>query len=217
MSTLHNRAEDRDIARHGKFSFFTGLMQDIHFGLRMLRKNLGFTAIAVLTLALGIGANTAIFSVLDAVLLRSLPVSHPEQLALVTDPDNHGGLFGSQTGDRSLLAYSEFEYLRDHNNVFLSLFAADSSLPDVEVSISGSSSLRGSAAETVRVRMVSGDYFATLGMTPALGTAFGPEVDRVRGGSPVAVCSYAFWKRRFALNPSVLGTASAWVAVRSRL
>src|SRR5580692_4065635 len=181
--------------------------QDLRYALRMLARSPGFTLTAVLTLALGIGANTAIFSVLDAVLLRSLPVSHPEQLAMVTDPDNHGGLFGSQTGDRSLLAYSEFEYLRDHNNAFLSLCAADSSLPDVEVSISGSSSPRGSAAETVRVRMVSGDYFATLGMTPALGTAFGTEVDRVRGGSPIAVCSYAFWKRRFALNPSVLGTA----------
>ena len=180
--------------------------QDLRYELRMLARSPGFTLIAVLTLALGIGANTAIFSVLDAVLLRSLPVAHPEQLAFVTDPDEHGGLFGSQTGDRSLLAYSEFEYLRDHNDAFSSLFAADSSLPDVEVSISGSSALRRGGSETARVRMVSGAYFATLGMTPALGTPFGPEVDRVRGGSPLAVLSYAFWKRRFALSPSVLGT-----------
>jgi predicted permease len=180
--------------------------QDLRYALRMLVRSPGFTLIAVLTLALGIGANTAIFSVLDAVLLRSLPVAHPEQLAFVTDPDNHGGLFGSQTGDRSLLAYSEFDYLRDHNSAFSSLFAADSSLPDIEVSIFGSSSLRGGSSETARVRLVSGDYFATLGMKPALGTAFGPDIDRVRGGSPIAVLSYAFWKRRFALNPSVLGT-----------
>ena len=180
--------------------------QDLRYALRMLARSPGFTLIAVLTLALGIGANTAIFSVLDAVLLRSLPVAHPEELAFVTDPDNHGGLFGSETGDRSLLAYSEFEYLRDHNSAFSSLFAADSSLPDIEVSISGSSSLRGGSSETARVRLVSGDYFATLGMTPALGTTFGPDIDRVRGGSPIAVLSYAFWKRRFALNPSVLGT-----------
>jgi len=180
--------------------------QDLRYALRMLVKIPGFTLIAVLTLALGIGANTAIFSLLDAVLLRSLPVAHPEQLALVTDPDDHGGHFGSQTGDRSLLANSEFEYLRDHNTAFSSLFAADSSLPDVDVSISVSSPPRGGGSETARVRMVSGNYFATLGMTPALGTAFGPEVDRVRGGSPIAVISYAFWKRRFALNPSVLGT-----------
>jgi predicted permease len=182
------------------------ICQDLRYALRMLARSPGFTLIAVLTLALGIGANTAIFTVLDAVLLRSLPVAHPEQLALVTDPNDHGGRFGSQTGDRSLLAYSEFEYLGDHNSVFSSLFAADSSLPDVEVSISGSSSPRGGGPETAKVRMVSGGYFATLRMTPALGTAFGPEVDHVRAGSPIAVLSYAFWKRRFALNPSVLGT-----------
>src|ERR1700674_2823935 len=109
------------------------LWLDLRFALRILGKNPGFTLIAILTLALGIGANTAIFSVLDSVLLRSLPVSHPEQLAVLTDPDEHGTHFGSQTGDRSLLAYSEFEYLRDHNQAFSKIFAADSNLPELEV------------------------------------------------------------------------------------
>src|SRR5438094_2394313 len=181
------------------------LWQDLRFALRILRKNSGLTVIATLTLALGIGANTAIFSVLDAVLLRSLPVPHPEELVALSDPDEHGSSFGSESGDRGLLAYSEFECFRDHNEVFSRIFAADSSLPQLEVTISDSSSSRGAQKESARVRLVSGDYFATLGVTPAAGTFFTREVDRVRGGSPIAVVSYAFWEQRFGLDPLALG------------
>src|SRR5439155_15626583 len=117
----------------------TTLVQDIRYALRMLLKSPGFTVVAVLTLALGIGANTAIFSVLDSVLLRSLPVSHPEELALLTDPEAHGSEFGGEGGERSLLAYSEFQYLRDHNEVFSKIFAADSQLPEVDITIGNSS------------------------------------------------------------------------------
>ncbi len=179
------------------------LWQDLRYGMRMLAKTPGFTLIAILTLALGIGANTAIFSVLDSVLLRSLPVPHPQQLAVLTDPDEHGTHFGSQTGGRSLLAYSEFEYLRDHNQVFSQMFAADSNLPELEVSIAGSSHY--GQKETARVRLASGDYFDTLEIRPAAGKLFTSEVDRVRGASPIAVISYAFWKQRFGLNPAALG------------
>src|SRR6266404_5552886 len=181
------------------------LLEDSRHGLRILRKNPGFTAVAVLTLALGIGANTAIFSVLDSALLKSLPVAHPEQLVVLTDPDAHGGQFGSQTGDRSLLAYSEFEYLRDHNDLFAGLLAADSSLPDVEVNLGDSSAGSGGKKEIDRVKLVTGDYFVTLGVKPAAGRMFGTEVDRARGGSPIAVVSYVFWRQRFGLNPSMLG------------
>jgi predicted permease len=181
------------------------LWQDLRFALRILAKNPGFTLIAVLTLALGIGANTAIFSVVDAVLLRSLPVPHPEQLVTLSDPDEHGSSFGSEGGDRSLLAYSEFEHFRDHNEVFSGIFAADSSLPQLEVTIPDSPSSTGAQKESARVRLVSGDYFATLGVTPAAGTFFTRVVDRARGSSPVAVVSYAFWKQRFGLDPLALG------------
>ncbi|PYT39140.1 MAG: permease [Acidobacteria bacterium] len=181
------------------------LWQDLRFALRILAKNHGFTLIAVLTLALGIGANTAIFSVLDSVLLRSLPVSHPEQLVTLSDPDEHGSSFGSEGGDRSLLAYSEFEYFRDHNETFSNIFAADSSLPTLEISIPNSSSSAGVQKEFVRVRLVSGDYFATLGVVPAAGTFFTREVDRARGGASIAVLNYAFWKQRFGLDPQALG------------
>jgi predicted permease len=181
------------------------LWQDLRFALRILAKNPGFTLIAVLTLALGIGANTAIFSVLDSVLLRSLPVPHPEQLVTLSDPDEHGSSFGSEGGDRSLLAYSEFEYFRDHNEVFSEIFAADSSLPQLEVTMPDSSPSTGAQKESARVRLVSGEYFATLGVTPAAGTFFTREVDRARGSSPIAVVGYAFWKQRFGLDPLALG------------
>src|SRR6266851_956636 len=135
------------------------LLQDLRYAVRLLLKSPGFTIVAVLTLALGIGANTAIFSVLDSVLLRSLPVAHPEELAVLTDPDAHGGMFGGQGGERSLLAYSEFQYLRDHNEVFSQIFAADSQLPDVDAIIGNASSRSQARTETARVRLVSGAYF----------------------------------------------------------
>ncbi len=185
----------------------TTLLQDIRYALRMLMRAPGFTAVAALTLALGIGANTAIFSFLDSVLLRSLPVSHPEELALLTDPDSHGQSFGSEGGERSLLAYSEFQYLHDHNEVFSKVFAADSQLPEVDITINNSSAGGGAQKETARVRLVSGEYFDVLGLHPAAGRFFTPEADRVRGGAPIAVISYSFWKSRFALDPSALGAS----------
>jgi predicted permease len=182
------------------------LWQDLRYGMRMLANSPGFTVVAVLTLALGIGANTAIFTVLDSVLLRSLPVSHPEQLAVLTDPDAHGTDFGSEGGDRSLLAYAEYEYLRDHNQLFSKMFAADSTLPELEVTISGlTHGAGGGPKETARVRLVSGDYFATLGIKPAAGRTFTPEDDRSPGSSPIAVVSYSFWRQRFGLSPAALG------------
>ena len=183
----------------------SALLQDIRYALRMLLKTPGFTIVAVLTLALGIGANTAIFSVLESVLLRSLPVSHPEELSLLTDPDSQGSRFGGESGERSVLAYSEFQYLHDHNDVFSRMFAADCSLPNVDLTIGNASSTAGVRRETANVRLVTGDYFDTLGVNPAAGRLFTPEVDRVRGGAPIAVMSYAFWRSRFALDPSALG------------
>jgi predicted permease len=184
--------------------FFDTLAQDLRFNLRMLRKSPGFTAIAVMTLALGIGANTAIFSVLESVMLRSLPVRHPEELVVLTDPDAHGINFGSQGGTRSSLAYSEFQYLRDHNEVFSSIFAADSSLlPQLEVDLGDPAGAVGK--QQARIKLVSGGYFSTLGLQPAAGRFFGTEVDRARNDAPLAVVSYPFWRQRYNLNPAILG------------
>ena len=182
------------------------LWQDFRYGLRMLWKNPSFTAVAVLTLALGIGANSAIFDVLDAVLLRSLPVASPQQLVVLTDPDAHGRWYGAEAGNRSLLGFTEFEYLRDHNDVFSGIVAADSEAPKLDVSIgSPTSALAAEEPETARVQLVSGDYFSVLGVRAAAGQTFTREVDRARGAAPVAVISYPFWKERFSLDPAVLG------------
>src|SRR5271168_97735 len=189
------------------------LIQDIRFALRGFLKNPGFVSIAILTLALGIGANTAIFTILDSVLLRSLPVTNPKQLVVLTDPEAHGMSNGSESGHRSLLAYSEFEYLRDHNEVFSGIFASDSALEELPVTIANASESANSgdavtapaAHDSARIRLVSGGYFQTLGVQPVLGRAFGPDVDRMRDAAPVAVISHGFWTRRFNLDPQVLG------------
>jgi predicted permease len=186
------------------------LLQDIRFALRTFLKNPGFALIAIITLTLGIGANTAIFTILDSVLLRTLPVANPQQLVVLTDPNAHGMSNGSESGDRQLLAYSEFEYLRDHNDAFSGIFAADSSLPVLPVTIpnaldSANPATSAPIEDSARFRLVSGDYFQTLGVHPIIGRAFGPEVDRTRNAFPVAVISHGFWGRRFNLYSQVLG------------
>ena len=181
------------------------LWQDLRYGLRMLLKSPAFTLVAAITLALGIGANSAIFNVLDAVLLRLLPVKAPEQLVVLTDPDSYGRNYGQESGDRSLLGFNEFEYLHDHNDVYSGVIAADSDAPNVEVGIGSFSGSPAAQPETARVQLVSGNYFSVLGVSAAVGRTFTPEVDRARGGSPVAVTSYPYWKERFNLDPEILG------------
>jgi len=174
------------------------LRQDFVYGVRLLAKSPGFTCVAVLSLALGIGANTAIFSLIDTLLLKMLPVKDPHQLVVLTDPNDGGVSIGTSTGERGILSTHEFEALRDRTQSFSGMFAAQSQLDRNNASIDGK------APEELRTRLVSGGYFTVLGATTAIGRTFTSADDRGPGGAPYAVISYAFWQRRFGGSPAAL-------------
>jgi predicted permease len=193
-------SEDRTIRRRGGFTMFTDLRQDVLYGLRTLRKSPGVTAIAVLSLALGIGANTAIFSVINALLLRNLPVRDPQQLEVLSDPEASGMDSGIDNGDRSIFSYHEFEGFRDNTKVFNGVFAFSSAFFSPPVRINETDD--GTHAD---VNLASGAYFSTLGVEPLMGHTFGAEADQGRMADPVAVLSYDFWQRRMQKDPAVIG------------
>lgn len=178
------------------------LLMDLRFSWRLLRKSPGFTAIVVLTLALGIGANTAIFSLLDALVYRSLPIPAPEELYSLTDLTSSGIAFGNQSGVRSLLSWNEFIHFRDHNPAFEKLFAASTELAMREAELDSGPS---EAPVSVQISLVSGDYFPVMSVPPQLGSVFGEEVDDPGQVRPVAVISDAFWERQYARSADVLG------------
>jgi hypothetical protein len=171
------------------------LFQDLRFALRQLRKSPIFTLVAVVTLALGIGANTAIFTLLDQALLRSLPVSHPEQLVRLEFTGSIRGHFNSFGGDdHDYFSYPMYRDLRDQNSVFESLIASD--LQNVSVQWNNKPDLVG-------CELASGNYFQALGLQPAMGRLFLPA-DDVPNSSPVVVLSFNYWKRQFGSDPGVI-------------
>jgi predicted permease len=174
------------------------LRQDFVYGARLLAKSPGFTTVAVLSLALGIGANTAIFSLIDTVLLKLLPVKDPQQLVALTDPTSSGVSIGTSTGERDILSTREFEALRDRTQSFSGMLATQSQMGRNNASIDGK------AGEELRTRLVSGGYFTVLGATTAIGRAFTAADERGPGSAPYAFISYEFWQRRFGGSPSVL-------------
>jgi predicted permease len=176
-----------------------GLFQDLHYALRQLRKSPGFTAVTVFTLALGIGANTAIFTVVNALLLKMLPVSQPEQLVVVGDPSLPNSR-SNGTPRTDIFSNPLYKELRDHNSVFSSLCAAGS---DHGIELDAGQGQ--SSAEKVTGRMVSGNYFTVLGLKPAVGRLLSGSDDTAENANPVAVLSYGFWQRKFALSPSIIG------------
>ncbi len=179
------------------------IWQDLRYGIRTLVKNPAFSAIAILTLALGIGANTAIFTVLDSVLLNSLPVRNPQQLVLLTVPGAGGMSVGNSTGDRDMLTYPEFQDLAARNQVLSGIFAADALHSDIPVAVEGTG--QGGEASQAAIQMVSGSFFNVLGVNALAGRTFTPEVDKLLDANPVAVISYSFWQRRFGGDTAVIG------------
>jgi predicted permease len=180
-------------------------IQDLHYGLRILRNNPGFALTAIFTLALGIGANTAIFSVINSVLLSNLPVRDPQQLVFLTHPDEQGLEIGFGDGDRDFLTYPEFRELEQNNQVFSGVLASCNFTSSIPVAPQRDTS--GGSGTPARVSLVSGSYFSVLGVTPMLGRAFGAEVDKLRDANPVAVISYAFWQGRLSGAPDVIGSS----------
>src|ERR1700686_4939696 len=148
-----------------------GLIQDLRFAVRQLRKSPGFTALAVVTLALGIGANTSIFTVVNGLLLKMLPVQEPQQLVVVGDPTRANGR-SNGTPRTDIFSYPLYKELRDRNSVFTGLCAAASD-HRVEVD-SGQGEL---SDEKIPGRMVSGNYFSVLGLEPAAGRLFSDADD----------------------------------------
>ena len=188
--------------------FLDALLQDLRFAFRMCRKSPGFTAVAVLTLALGIGANTAIFSLIDAVLLRSLPVHDPQQLMVFQWTAHHSP---KTKGHYSYMSCPSPNARAEHGCSFsYPMFQQFQSLQDEfsgVMALCGNVglNLRGNGpASFVQGEMVSGDFFDTLGIGPALGRTLAPSDDQP-GAPPVAVLSYGYWQSAFGSDPAVIG------------
>jgi macrolide transport system ATP-binding/permease protein len=164
------------------------MIHDLRYGLRMLARSPGFTAVAVLSLALGIGANTAIFSLINDAILRPIPVEDPERLTSVflTDQRNPGNL---------PLSHLNYKDLRDQNQVFSGMAA---------VAFTQVNWMNGTASEQVPIQVVSGNYFSVLGAQPSAGRTFLPEEDLT--AIPVIVVSHGFWERSLGRNPNAVGS-----------
>src|SRR6476646_7189114 len=168
----------------------TQMITDIRYALRILAKNPGFACVVVFTLALGIGANAAIFSVTDKVLLQSLPVTRPEQLAVLSSFDSQGG-----RRIESSFSYPMYQDLRDRNDVFSGVIARGG----VQMNVS-----YGDQTERVQAELVSGNFFEVLGVKPWAGQLLTQNDDLNPGAHPVAVISYAFWQKRFGGDRSII-------------
>src|SRR5271168_5184678 len=168
------------------------LTADLRFALRTFRKSPIFVVVALLSLSLGVGANTAIFTLVDQLMLRSLPVKHPEQLVTLWGRGEH---YGGNNGPFKL-SYPMYQEFRDKNQVFDGMFGSWDTA--INLSFDG-------RTERVAGQLVTGTYFPVLGVGAALGRVFAPDDDQTKGGHPLVVLSYRYWIARFAGDPAVIG------------
>jgi putative ABC transport system permease protein len=193
---LGNRTQIREeIYRMNTAVFFDGLWQDLRYAARSLRRSPGFAAVAIASLALGVGANTAIFQLLNTIRLRTLPVHHPEELGQIriTDPKNMRGSINSDYGP---LTNAIWERVRDTQQGFSGVFAWSGG---------GFNLAAGGQAHYARGLWVSGAFFETLGVRPILGRVFNSREDRPGCGSSGVVIGYGFWQKEFGGDVDVIG------------
>jgi putative ABC transport system permease protein len=164
-------------------------MNDFRYALRTLRRSTGVATVAITSLALGIGATTAIFSFTNAVILRSLPVQKPNELVLLRYASKKGNIFDT-------LGFEDYRALRDAPEVLTGLAAVSTTKMNLASE---------EATERVPGQLVSGNYFPLLGVRPRIGRLIAPEDDRLAGGHPVCVISYGLWQSRFGSAPGVVG------------
>src|SRR6202050_2220391 len=173
----------------------SGLLQDLQYAARQLRKAPGFAAVAIITLALGIGANTAIFSLLDQALLRSLPVKDADRLVLLKYSGSITGRLESRADGHFYFSYPMYRDLRDRNSVFSGLITTDFTRVGVQWH---------NQPDLVGAELVSGNYFDVLALKPAAGRLLVASDDLVADANPVAVLSFSYWQRRFGSDPGIL-------------
>ena len=178
------------------------LIQDMRYGARMMAKTPAFTAVAVFTLALGIGANTAIFSIINAVMIRQLPVRDPQQLVVVGDPARvHSNSTGSPRTD--LFSVPLYQELQKSQDAFDGLAATGALSPSPMVALEEAG--KQGEPQRAHARLVSANFFSVLGVDAVIGRVFRAEDEKGPGSDPLAVISYNFWRKRFNQDPGVVG------------
>ena len=179
------------------------LRQDVGYAARILRKSPAFASVAVLSIALGVGANTAIFSVIDAVMLKALPVREPGRLLIVGDPTRVSSR-SAGSGRVDIFSYPFYERFRAGNSVFSDVYGSGRS-EQLNISLESGPGVGSATDQNPRGRIVTGNFFSVLGVPALIGRTFTEQETQAPAGAPVVVISYGYWTRQFGRNPGIVG------------